>query len=74
MLKLVVHKYLCSSSSVFRLQGIRKMEKNKQYFIEQTLQNPVVMRTTRIAFLVVHIYFLVVINMRTRNFPSLPIP
>ena len=40
--------------------------KNKYYFIEQALKNPVVMRTTRIQYLVVHIYFLVVIDTKTR--------
>ena len=43
-------------------------KKNKQYFIEQVLQNPVVITTTTISFLVVHIYFLVDIDTRTRLF------
>ena len=39
-----------------------------QFFIEKALQSLVVLRATRIQFLVVHIYFLVVIDIRTGLF------
>ena len=48
--------------------GSRKIGKNQQYYKEKIKKDPVVMRTTRIQFLVVHIYFLVVIDKRTRQF------
>ena len=48
--KLVVHKQLWSSSRLFLLQPVKNREKETQYFIERSLQNPVVMWTTRTHF------------------------
>ena len=45
-----------------------KNRKNKQCFIDQALQNPIVTTTTRIQFLVTNIYILVVIDTRTSKF------
>ena len=55
--KVVIHKDVWSSLSVFLLQGSRKIEENIQYLLEQALQNPVVMWATTIQFLVAHIFF-----------------
>ena len=54
---------ICDLSQVFLLQSIKKN-------IEQAFQNPVVVRMTIAQFLVVHIYFLVVID-SGHHFPSL---